>query len=77
VTGLGNFWPIGLLLKAYYIFGKDEVAQSNGNILGHFWFKQIYYILTKIGTSKTLSVVSILKFQKWFDVDILDFRFEL
>ncbi len=28
------------------IFWKDGVAQSNGDILGYFLFKQIYYILT-------------------------------
>jgi hypothetical protein len=59
------------------IFGEDEVAQSNGNILGYFLFKQIYYIFTLTGMFKTWFVVGILSFQKWFDVDILDFQFGL
>ncbi len=30
-----------------------------------------------MGTLKTWFVVGIFRFQKWFDVDILDFQFEL
>jgi hypothetical protein len=37
---LGYFW------KLIVIFWKDEVAQNNGNFLGYFLFKQIYYIFT-------------------------------
>jgi len=36
---LDNILPVG-------IFRKDEVAQRNGNILGYFLHKQIYYIFT-------------------------------
>jgi hypothetical protein len=50
------------------IFGKDEVAQSNGDILGCFLFKQIYYIFTSIGTFETWLVAGILRFQKWFEL---------
>ncbi len=46
VTRLGYFLSIGLLLAAYMIFWKDEVAQNNGDIWGYFMFKQIYYIFT-------------------------------
>jgi hypothetical protein len=45
--------------------------------LGYFWLKQIYYIFTKIGDFKTWLVVAILRFQKWFDVDVLEFQIEL
>jgi hypothetical protein len=37
------FLPIGLHLEAFW---KDEVAQNNGDIVGYFLFKQIYYIFT-------------------------------
>jgi hypothetical protein len=46
VTRLGNFLPIGLLLEALYDFWKDEVVENNGDFLGYFLFKQIYYIIT-------------------------------
>jgi hypothetical protein len=52
------------------MFWKDEVAQNNGNILGYFLFKQIYYIFTKISSFKIWFVAGILRFQKWFDVDV-------
>jgi hypothetical protein len=41
---IGQFWPNGLLLEAYYDLKKDEVAQRNVNILGFSLIKQIYYI---------------------------------
>jgi hypothetical protein len=44
VTRLGYFLPIGLLFEAHYDFLKDEVAENNGDILGFFLLKQIYYI---------------------------------
>jgi hypothetical protein len=56
---------------------KDEVAQSNGDILGCFLFGQIYYIFTEAGKFKTWFAEGILRFQKWFNVDILDFQLEL
>ncbi len=59
------------------IFEKDEVAQSNGDIMGCFLFGQIYYIFTEVGKFKTWFVVGILRFQKWLDVGILDFQLEL
>ncbi len=37
---LGYFW------RLIMIFWKDEVAQNNGNFLGYFLVKQIYYIFT-------------------------------
>ncbi len=37
---LGYFW------RLIMIFWKDEVAQINGDFLGYFLFKQIYYIFT-------------------------------
>ncbi len=61
---LGYFWNLIL------IFWKDEVAESNGNILGYFWFKQMYCNFTWIGMFKTWFVIAILRFQKWFDVDV-------
>jgi hypothetical protein len=74
---LGDFSPIGLLLGALCDFLKVEVALRNGDILGYFLFKQIYYNLTYISCLKTWFVVSILRFQKWFDVDVLGFQVEL
>jgi hypothetical protein len=53
---------------------QREVAQRNGDILGYFLLKHIF---TKIGTFKTWFVVGILRFQKRFNVHILDFQFEL
>jgi hypothetical protein len=35
---LGYFW------RLIMIFWEDEVAQYNGDFLGYFLFKQIYYI---------------------------------
>jgi len=37
---LGYFW------RLIMIFWIDYVAQNNGNFLGYFLFKQIYYIFT-------------------------------
>ncbi len=56
-----------------WFFWKNEIAQSNDTILGYFLFKQIYYIFTYTGIFKTWLVVNILRFQKLFDEDILDF----
>jgi hypothetical protein len=36
-----------------------------------------FYIFTLIISSKLWYVVGILMFQKWFDVDVLDFQIEL
>jgi hypothetical protein len=64
MTKLGDFLPIGLLLDAHYdFFGRDEVAQRNGDIFGYF--------LTR--SFKTWFVEGILRFQKWFDVDVFVF----
>jgi hypothetical protein len=68
---LGYFW------RLIVIFWKDEVAQSNVAILGYFLFKQIYYIFTKIGMFKTWFIVGILRFQKGFEANILDFKFDI
>ncbi len=35
--------------------------------------KLIYYIFTEISSFKTWFVAGILRFQKWFDVDVLYF----
>ncbi len=59
------------------IFRKDEVSQRNSDILGYFLLEQIYYILTYIYSFKTWSVVGILRFLKWFDVDVIDFQIEV
>ncbi len=53
---LGYFW------RLIMIFWKDEVAQNNGDFLGNFLIKQIYYIFTKIRSFKTWFVVGILRF---------------
>jgi hypothetical protein len=42
------------------IFGKNEAAQRNGNILGYFLLKQIYYTFSYI-----------ISFNVWFVVGIL------
>jgi len=41
------------------IFWKDEVAQNNGDFLGYFLFKQIYYIFTLINSFKAYFVAGI------------------
>jgi hypothetical protein len=42
---IGRFFlPIGLLMEAHYVFWKDKAAQNNGDFLGYFLFRQIYYI---------------------------------
>jgi hypothetical protein len=74
VTRLGDFLLIGLLLESHCDLKKDEVAQINGNILGYFLIKQIYYILSNF---KTWFVAGILRFQKWFVVDDLDSEIRL
>jgi hypothetical protein len=77
VIRLGNFSPIGLLFEAQYDFWKDEVAPNNGNILGQFLFKFVYYIFTHISSFKKWFAVGILRFQKWFDVNVLGFQIVL
>ena len=43
-------WPDWAIFRYFWrlimIFWKDEVAQRNGDILGYFLLKQIYYIFT-------------------------------
>ncbi len=56
------FWKV--------IYSEDKVAQGNGDMLGLLLFKTIIYICTYIKSFKTYFVVIILKFQKWFDVDV-------
>jgi hypothetical protein len=46
-------------------------------LLAFFLLGQVYYIFTYLGTLKTWFVVGILRFEKWFDLDIFDFQFEL
>ncbi len=58
-------------------FWNYEVAQRNGNILGFFLPKQMFYIFTKINSLKVGFIAGILKFQKWFYLDVLDFQIEL
>ncbi len=65
---LGYFWmPIVPVWK-------DEVAQRNGDILGYLLLKQLFDIFTKISSFKIWFVVGILRFQKWFVVDVSDFK---
>jgi len=59
-----------------WFFERMKEPKNNGDFLGYFLFKQIYYIFTKISSFKTWFVVGILRFQKWFDVDVLDFQIE-
>ncbi len=68
------FSPIGLLLETHYDFLKGKIAQNNGDFLGYYLFKQIYDIFTYISSFKTWFVVGILRFWKWFDVDVLGFQ---
>ncbi len=44
----GEFSPnqLGYFWRLIMIFWKDEVAQNDGNFLGNFLIKQIYYIFT-------------------------------
>ncbi len=57
-------------------FGKDEVAQRNGDILGYFLLRQFKknFHLSKQFQSMFLGI---LMLQKWFDVDVLDILIEL
>ncbi len=76
MTRLGDFSLIGPLLEDncdFFENVKCEVAQRNSDSLGNFLNENIYYIFTKIGSFKTMFVVVILRFQKWFDVSVLDF----
>ncbi len=59
------------------IFGKDEVAQRNGDNFGYFFAEPNLYIFALIGCFKTWFVVGVLRFHKWFDVDVLYFQSEL
>jgi len=45
--------------------------------LGYFLLKSIYYIFNVIGVFETWFIVGILRFRKWLNVDVLDFRIEL
>jgi hypothetical protein len=63
---------LGYFGKLIVIFGENEVAQRNGNILGNFLLEQILTF-----SSKWWFLVSILRFQEWFDVDIFDSQIEL
>ncbi len=40
------FHQLGYFLRLIMIFCKDEVAKNNGDFLGFFLYKQIYYIFT-------------------------------
>ncbi len=77
VTKLGSFIKIGLLFKLTVIFWKDEVSPKNGNIFGYFSFNQFFYIFTVISSFKTRFAIGILKFQKWFDVDVFNFQIDV
>jgi hypothetical protein len=47
----------------------------------HFWAtffsSKLITFSTKINSFKTWSVVSILRFQRWFDVDVLGFQIQI
>ncbi len=43
---IGDFGQLGYFWKLIMIIWKDEVAQRNGNILGYFLLRRIYYIFT-------------------------------
>jgi len=40
------FFQLDYFWRLIMIFWKDEVAQNNGDFLGDFLYKQIYYIFT-------------------------------
>jgi hypothetical protein len=61
---LGYFWK--LIVSSW----NDEVTQRNGDILGYFLIKQIFYILTLICSLKRYWY---LRFQKLQGVYVLDF----
>ncbi len=71
------FCQLGYFKRLIMISWKDEVAQNNGDFLGYFLLKPIYYIFTWISSFITWFVVGILRFQKWFDVDVLGCQIEL
>ncbi len=52
-------------------------SPKSGNILGYFCLKQVLYIFILIQSFKAWLAVSILRVQKWFDVDILDVQIEV
>jgi len=58
-------------------FWKDKVAQINSDILGYFCLIKSITFSPKQVHPKHGFVAGILRFQKFFDVDILVFQFEL
>jgi hypothetical protein len=70
---LAIFLPIWLLLEAQF----DKIAQRYGDILGYFLLRQKIYFFTLKGSLDTWFVVSIFRFQKWFDVVVFNFKNEL
>ncbi len=59
---------------SFLTFWKGEVAERNGDILGYFLLRQMFYTFTKI--SSFIVEFVILGFKKWFYVDVLDFQIE-
>jgi hypothetical protein len=63
VTRSGIFHQLGYFWRLIMIFWKDEVAQRNGDILGYFLHKHIFYIFIQINSFKTWSAEGILGFK--------------
>ncbi len=67
---LGIFLPIGLLLKDHF----DFLKRWSYLFMTAFWatfYVRIVYIFTWISICR--AYLHILRFQMWFDVDVLDF----
>ncbi len=58
-------------------FFANQATFENGNILANFFTKAIFYIFTKISSFRNIFAMCVLRFQKWFDVDVLGFQIEL
>jgi hypothetical protein len=75
VTRLGNLLPIGLLLEALCDFLKTWSSPEKWQLFGLLFVEAnlFHFHLNK----QFQNVVGILRFQKWFDVDVLGFQIEL
>ena len=75
VTRSGDFLPIGLLLEAHDFLKKISSPKK----WWHFGllFAEANLLHFHLNIFKTLFVVGILRFQKWFGVDVLGFQIEL
>jgi hypothetical protein len=73
VDQIWQFLTIGLLLVVQF----DKIDQRYGDILGYFLLRQKIYMFTRKGSLDPWFDVSNCRFQKWFDVVVLNFKIQL